>query len=83
MKNNSMGWHPENSDNRLAYVCGFIGALYQFILNIRLPVDFWSKFLEATVTAGVCGFVGMVGKELFNLAKKYLVAYFKTRKSKK
>ncbi len=77
-----MGWQPEHANNRLAYVFGFIGALWQSIANINLPVDDWSKLLEAVITAGLCGFAGMVGKWLFEVAKKYFTEYFKTRKSK-
>lgn len=82
MKQKLMGWQPEHHDNRLAYLFGFIGALYQSIANINLPTDGWSKLLEAGITAGLCGFAGMVGKWLFEIAKKYLTEYFKSRKNK-
>lgn len=76
-----MGWQPENADNKLAYIFGFIGALYQAIANIKVPIDGWSKVLESIIMAGVCGFAGMAGKWLFEVAKKYLTEYFQ-RKNK-
>lgn len=82
MKTKSMGWQPEQADNRIAFVFGIIGGVWQFILNIHLPVDFLSKLVEGAVTAGVCGFAGIIGKELYVLAKRSIIAYFRTRKSK-
>jgi hypothetical protein len=82
MKNDLMGWQPEHANNKLAYVFGFIGALYQSIANINLPLDGWSKLLEALITAGLCGFFGMLGKWLFEITKKYLTEYFQSRKNK-
>lgn len=78
----SMGWQPEQNNNALAYVFGLTGAAYQAILNIGLPVGFWSKFLESAITAGVCGFVGMAGKWLFELTKRSITEYFTNRKNK-
>lgn len=75
-----MGWQPEHANNRLAYAFGFIGALYKSIGNINLPIDGWSKLLEAGIMAGFCGFAGMLGKWLFEITKKYLTVYFKGRK---
>lgn len=84
MKQKLMGWQPEQSDNKLAYAFGFIGALYQYILNIHLSTDIWSKLLEGGITAGLCGFAGMVGKWLFGVIKQYaidpLIEYFRNRK---
>jgi hypothetical protein len=82
MRQKLMGWQPENANNKLAYMFGFIGALYQAIANINIPIDDWSKLLEAIITAGLCGFAGMLGKWLFEVAKKYLVEFFGTRKKK-
>lgn len=67
-------------DNFIAITAGAIGGIVQYMLNFHLPVDFWSKLLEAVFTAGLAGFAGMVGKELFVLARRALIAYFKTRK---
>lgn len=78
-----MGWQPDQTNNKLAYLFGFIGALYQAIANIKVPIDDWSKLLESGITAGVCGFVGMAGKWLFEVSKKYLTEYFQNRKTRK
>lgn len=83
MKHRYMGWTPENMDNKIAFACGVISGVVQYMLNIHLPVDFWSKLLEAVITAGLAGFAGMIGKELFVLAKRHLGAYFNNRKNKK
>lgn len=77
-----MGWQPDHANNTLAYLFGFIGAGYQAYMNMNIPVGFWSKFLESVLTAGVCGFVGMAGKWVFEIAKKYLMEYFRNRKNK-
>jgi hypothetical protein len=75
-----MGWQPEHADNKLAYALGFIGALYQWFMNIHLPVDFWSKLIEGVLTAGLCGFAGMAGKWLFQVTRRSVTEYFKNRK---
>lgn len=78
-----MGWQPEHSDNRLSFFIGSIVGFIQYWLNIHLPTDFWSKLLEGVITAGLCGFAGMVGKELFKIIKVYLIGYFRNRKNVK
>ena len=82
MKRNLMGWQPENADNRLSFTIGSLVGFIQYWLNIHLPVDFWSKLLEGVITALLCGFAGMIGKELFTITKKALVEYFRSRKNK-
>lgn len=82
MKQKIMGWQPENGDNRLSFTIGSIVGFIQYWLNIHLPVDFWSKLLEGVITALLCGFGGMLGKELFKITKRAFVEYFKTRKKK-
>lgn len=78
-----MGLTPENLDNKLSFALGVAGGVVQYMLNIHLPVDFWSKLLEAVITAGLAGFAGMIGKELYVLAKRHLSEYFINRKNKK
>lgn len=73
----------QNHDNSIAYISGVIGAFYQFLMNIHLDIDFWSKLLEAAITAGVCGFVGVAGKEIFVLIKDSFKEYFSREKDKK
>lgn len=80
MKHKSMGWQPEQIDNRIGIIAGMIGGVWQYLANFHLPVDFGSKLLEAVITAGLAGFAGMVGKELFIVTRRALMAYFKTRK---
>lgn len=82
MKSKLMGWQPEHADNRLSFTIGSIVGFIQYWLNIHLPTDFWSKLLEGVITALLCGFGGMVGKELFKITKRSLVDYFRTRKNK-
>lgn len=78
----SMGWQPEQVDNRIGFTLGLIGGIWQFVMNIHLPLDFLSKLVEGAITAGVCGFAGIFGKELFVIARRSVIAYFKTRKPK-
>jgi uncharacterized membrane protein YjjP (DUF1212 family) len=78
-----MGLTPENLDNKLSFALGVAGGVVQYMLNIHLQVDFWSKLLEAVITAGLAGFAGMIGKELFVLAKRHFGAYFNKRKNNK
>jgi energy-converting hydrogenase Eha subunit A len=77
-----MGWMPDHTNNKVGAVCGIIGALYQFFLNIKLPMDFPSKLIEAGITAIVAGFLGIGGKELFMVTKRAFLSYFKKRKNK-
>lgn len=79
MKQKVMGWQPEQADNRFAFVLGIIGGVWQFILNIHLPADFLSKLMEGAITAGVCGFAGIMGKELFKVTRRAFFTYFKRK----
>lgn len=78
----SMGWENNHDpvDNRVGFSAGVIGGIVQYFLNIHLEVDFWSKLLQAVLTAGLCGFVGIAGKELFVVLKDSLKEYFKSKK---
>ncbi len=60
-------------DNKLGFISGAVGGILKFLINISLPIGFWSKLLEAGITACVCGFLGIAGKEVFNLVKKYVL----------
>lgn len=72
-----------NIDNIASIALGAIISLCSYILDIKLPVDFSSKLLEGAIMAGVGGFFSWMGKELFVLARRAFVAYFKTRKSQR
>lgn len=73
----------QNGDNKVAYTLGLIGGICQWMMNIQLPTDFWSKLFESAITAAVCGFVGIAGKELYKVARRALIAYFFNRKNRK
>lgn len=81
----TMGWQQGNnsSNNGLAFFSGIIGGIIQFFMNIHLNVDFWPKLVEAAITAGVCGFLGIAGKEIFVLGRDAMKEWLKERKSKK
>lgn len=70
-----------NIDNIACWALGAVVGLVKLVLNIHLPLEFGSKLLEGAITAGVCGFFSWMGKELFMLARRAFLAYFKTRKS--
>lgn len=70
------GSENQNHDNSIAFISGAIGAFYQFLMNIHLNIDFWSKLLESAIMAGVCGFVGVAGKEIFVLLRDSFKEYF-------
>lgn len=80
-----MGYHNENqsTNNPLAFISGVVGGIVQYFMNIHLNIDFWSKLLESAITAGVCGFVGIAGKEIFVVLKESILDYFKSPKKKK
>lgn len=69
-------------NTKLGFIFGFGGAVYKMILNVHLPMDQLSKFIENVITAGVCGFIGVAGKDLWLLAKRSFKAYFRTRKKR-
>ena len=77
-----MSWQPD-ANTKLGFILGLDGAVYKMILNVHLPIDGISKFVENVITAGVCGFIGVAGKDLWLLAKRSFKAYFKSKKDKK
>ena len=79
-----MGWQYDDhsiGDTRLGCAIGVVTGMMQFFLNINLPLNFWSKFFEAGITAAFCGFCGVAGKYLFNVSFKAMKAYFKRRRN--
>jgi hypothetical protein len=78
----TMGFHSNSPDNVYGFAVGSSVGVVQYFLNIHLPTDFWSKLFEAGLTAGICGFIGMLGKELFIVARRAFIAYFRHRKKR-
>jgi site-specific recombinase len=76
-----MSWQAD-ANTKLGFIFGLGGAVYKMILNVHLPIDDISKFVENVITAGVCGFIGVAGKDLWLLAKRSFKTYFKTGKKK-
>jgi hypothetical protein len=76
-----MWWQDNN--NKLGFTIGAITGIWKYVANIRLPLEFPSKLIEAGITAGVCGLMGLAGKELWIVGKRAFIAYFKKRKTKK
>jgi hypothetical protein len=79
----AMSWQDNQINTKLGFVIGALTGLTKMVLNVHLPIDFISKLFESALTAGICGFIGVAGKELFVVAKRAFTAYFKKRKSKK
>lgn len=76
-----MWWHDNN--NKLGFACGAIAGVYRLYMNVHIPLEFPSKLIESAITAGVCGMMGLVGKEVWIVGKRAFVAYFKKRKNQK
>lgn len=57
-------------------ITSFGVGLLVWLIKLNISSDV-SKIGEAVITAGLCGFAGMVGKELYVYIKR---AFFKTRK---
>lgn len=74
---------PDNDGTKTSIVAGMIGGIWSTIANINLPTDFVSKLLEATLTAGMCGAAGWVGKLIVQTAYRSLKMYFLNRKKPK
>jgi hypothetical protein len=72
-----------SANNKIAALFGITGGMFQFRLNIKVPVDFWSKLGEAGITAAFCGFLGVLGKELYKVLRNSVVAYFRSFKKEK
>jgi uncharacterized membrane protein YebE (DUF533 family) len=68
-----------NIDNITSFGIGAIAGIVKFIFTLNIATDSASRIGEAVMTAGLCGFAGMAGKELYGYIKK---AFFK-RKPKK
>lgn len=81
MQHKTMGWHPDNADNKLSVLFGIVGGMAQYLLNIHLPTDFLSKLMESAITAAVCGIAGIAGKELFKVLRASLTEYIKRKKN--
>lgn len=83
----AMAWEHNNDTrgqhNPLAFAAGMIGGVMHFIMNIQFDVDFLSKLIEAAITAAVCGFVGIAGKEIFVVAKNSFKEYMKARRERR
>jgi hypothetical protein len=76
-----MWWHDNN--NKLGFTIGAITGIYKLYMNVHIPIEFPSKLIESALTAGVCGMMGLAGKEVWIVGKRAFVAYFKKRKTKK
>lgn len=77
----AMYWQDNNT--KLGFTIGVITGMFKLILNVHLPIEFFSKLFESALTAGVCGLMGVAGKELWVVGKRAFKAYFKNRKNKK
>lgn len=74
-------WQDNNT--KLGFTIGAITGVYKLMLNVHLPLEFPSKLIESAITAGVCGLMGVAGKELWVVGKRAFIAYFKKRKKQK
>jgi hypothetical protein len=75
-------WQADNN-TKLGFIIGALTGMSKFILNFHLPLEFPSKLVEGAITAALCGFMGVAGKELWVVTKRAFVAYFKNRKTKR
>ena len=68
----------EPVNNRLSFAIGAVVGLYKSLLTFALSENFGQKMLEAGITAIVCGFLGMLGKQIFT----WLATWFKNLRCK-
>ncbi len=68
-------------DNLVSTCSGAIVCLWQYILNIDLPMDFGSKAVSGVLIAFLGGAAGYIGKEVVRVAWDSLKSYFKKSKS--
>lgn len=71
MKSNVQQYH----NNWIGFISGMAGGTGKFFLAINSE-SFTSRFLEAVLTAFICGVMGVVGKEFVVFIKK---KYFKNK----
>jgi len=76
-------WWQDNNNNKLGFTIGAITGVFKLLLNVHLQIEFFSKLFESAVTAGVCGLMGVAGKELWVVGKRAFTAYFRNRKNRK
>lgn len=76
--------NPENNmkDNLIAWHIGVIGGITQWANNMYLSLGTISTMVEGAITAILCGFSGLLGKELFILVKKTWKQYKKNKSNK-
>lgn len=77
----AMSWQDNNT--KLGFAIGAITGFIKLWMNVHLQIEFFSKLFESALTAGVCGLMGVAGKELWVVGKRAFISYFKNRKSKK
>lgn len=78
----AMGIHMDSPNNKLGFTSGAIGGISDYIAHISWDMNYWDGLFHAAITAAVCGFLGIAGKELYILAKKGFKEYFGKRKKK-
>ena len=83
MKFLSFNEQKSMEDKLIAWHAGLVGGIAQYVSNVGLPITIVSKQVEGIITAILCGFGGLLGKELFVITKKSVKEYFKKRKENK
>jgi hypothetical protein len=68
--------HLTDWDKLTAVFCAIAGGLFHlvhiplFTLDL-LDIAYWSAMLKVAITAGISGFMGLLGKAAFTAAKKW------------
>jgi hypothetical protein len=58
-------------------ICGIIGGGWKYLSQIPFEKDFGIRLFEASITAFLCGLLGVAGKHLFTYMLKKITAHFK------
>lgn len=77
----------QNNSKWLAALLGIVGGMAKYIhLAVIGNIEFLNKLVEPAVTAALCGFMGVFGKQLFKwstlLIREYVKPWLKSKLNK-
>ena len=67
----------ESRNSTLGFICGAIGGVSKYIMQINDFAGFGIAMTKAGLTALICGFLGVAGKWLFEWMKKRIKGFLK------
>lgn len=73
-------WNNTEADTKIGAICGSVTGTISYVLNMGWTAGFMFKIAEAGIVAFVAGFMGIVGKYVFEIVKPWIVKKISTPK---